>query len=114
MVLQARSEPTSNQDPMEMVSAAMGELFRSSNARSIDGIFQRLSDEAASDDPQLQQVFALSLSYIYVYQAITSSPDLVLATVCHANANLGMVLARAKSTLVELQQLSNSELGARP
>lgn len=103
MLLHARTEPTSTPDAIEMVTAAMGELFRSANARALDGVFRRLCGQAPAEQPELQQVFALSGSHIYVYQSLTNSPELVLATVCLAHTNLGMVLARAKAALIELQ-----------
>jgi hypothetical protein len=93
------------QDQMDTVTAALGELFRASNAQAIEGVFRRIGDANADSAPQLQQVFALSGSYIYVYQSLPTAPALVLATVCGASANLGMVLARARATLGELQGL---------
>lgn len=103
LVLRAKCTPGDTQDSMDMVTAAMSELFRSQNAQAIDSVFRRLSPQAPAEAPQLQQVFALSQSHIYVYQSFVSTPELVLATVCASGANLGMVLARARSALLELQ-----------
>jgi len=90
---------------MDMVTAAMSELFRSANAQAIDSVFRRLAATPRPEPADLQQVFALSESHIYVYQHFKSAPDLVLATVCGVGANLGMVLTRARSALGEVQEL---------
>lgn len=112
MLLHARTEPDQAADAIDMVTAAMGELFRDANARALDGVFRRLLGQTPAEQPQMQQVFALSSSHIYVYQSLATSPELVLATVCHAHANLGMVLARAKAALVELQAVSETASAA--
>jgi hypothetical protein len=104
LLLCAKVVPERFGDAMEMVAAATGELFRDAGARAIEAAFSRSSGDAAHDEPRLQQVFALSRDYLYVYQALMESPELVLATVCRADANLGMVLARARATLVELRE----------
>jgi hypothetical protein len=109
LLLHASTEESSSVDPMDMVTAAIGELFRSSQAQALDGVFRRLGAQPCNVEPQLQLVFALSASHIYVYQSYRDQPELILATVCRADANLGMVLARARATLVELQSLSVSE-----
>lgn len=105
LLLCVNAEVEAAHDQMEVVTAAMAELFRSSNAQAIDSVFRRVSGRPIQDEPELQQVFALSGSYIYVYQSISTAAGLVLATVCGGSANLGMVLARARGTLSELQAL---------
>jgi len=96
-------------DRMDVLTAAMGELFHSQNSQVIDGVFRRVGGSPAAAESRLQQVFALSGTHIYVYQSLPDAPDIVLATVCAASANLGMVLARARATLVELEGLLASD-----
>ena len=108
VLLGVKTEATFAGEALDIVTAAIGELFRSANAQVVASAFKRLNHTELTEGARFREVFALSGSHLYVYQSLPQSADLVLATVCSAGANLDLVLARARAVLTELQGLGDA------
>lgn len=84
-------------EALDLVGAATAALFQGEKVAAL-AQFGRGS-AAAVGAPAFKEVFAFSESLLHVFLRANKSPDHALVVVCHATANIGMVLHKTRQTL---------------
>jgi hypothetical protein len=90
-------------DLLGLTATAMSELFRRSSASAVDDAFLSLKSPAPPSGDSFREIFVVSAKTIHVFQRQERDPDIAFLAICRADANLGMVLARARASLGEIQ-----------
>lgn len=102
MLLGVKTVDSHPQEVLDLVAAATGDLFQGSNVVTIEQMFKR-SRGVDNNRHYFQEIIVMSDNLIHVFQRCKRSEDMVLVTVCRASANLGMVLAKSRSSLPKVE-----------
>jgi len=99
MLLGIRTVDSHPQEVIDLVAAATGEMFQGPNVSTIERAFKKIRGVADDGHHFFQEIIVLSDNLIHVFQRAKRNEDYVLVVVCRSSANLGMVLAKARSHL---------------
>jgi hypothetical protein len=102
MLLGVKTVDSHPQEVLDLVAAATGDLFQGSNVVTIEQMFKR-SRGVDNNRHYFQEIIVMSDNLIHVFQRCKRAEDMVLVTVCRASANLGMVLAKSRSSLPKVE-----------
>ncbi|HET9953206.1 MAG TPA: hypothetical protein VFQ61_01815 [Polyangiaceae bacterium] len=103
MLLSAKTVDSHPQEVLDLVAAATGELFQGPNVAAIERAFKKIRGVPIDDHHYFQEIVVLSDNLIHVFQRCKRHTDMVLTVVSRASANLGMVLAKSRSSLPEIE-----------
>ena len=106
MLLGVKTVDSHPQEVLDLVAAATGDLFQGSNVSTIEQMFKKtrgLRDDGAH---YFQEIIVNSDNLVHVFQRGKKNPDMVMVTVCRISANLGMVLARSRSSLSAVEAVA--------
>lgn len=103
MLLGVKTIDSHPQEVLDLVAAATGDMFQGPNVSSIEQMFKR--NRGVKDDGHhyFQEIIVLSDNLLHVFQRAKRNEDMVLVTVCRVSANLGMVLAKARTGLAAVE-----------
>jgi hypothetical protein len=99
MLLGVKTVDSHPQEVLDLVAAAVGELFQGQNVAAIEGLFKKIRSVADDGHHYFQEIIILSDNLTHVFQRCKKNEDLVLVVVCRMSANLGMVLTKARGQL---------------
>lgn len=99
MLLGIRTVDSHPQEVIDLVAAATGEMFQGPTVAAIESMFKKARGVKDDGHHFFQEILVLSDNLIHLFQRCKRNEDLVLATVCRASANIGMVLAKSRSAL---------------
>jgi hypothetical protein len=103
MLLGVKTVDSHPQEVLDLVAAAVGELFQGQNVAAIEQLFKKVRSVADDGHHYFQEIIILSDNLIHVFQRCKKNEDLVLVTVCRVSANLGMVLTKSRSQLATVE-----------
>lgn len=103
MLLGVKTVDSHPQEVLDLVAAATGELFQGQNVSAIEKTFKRLRGVKDDGHHFFQEIVVMSDNLIHVFQRCKRSEDMVLAVICRVSANLGMVLAKSRATLEQVE-----------
>lgn len=103
MLLGVKTIDSHPQEVLDLVAAATGDMFQGPNVSSIEQMFKR--NRGVKDDGHhyFQEIIVISDNLLHVFQRAKRNEDMVLVTVCRVSANLGMVLAKARTGLAAVE-----------
>lgn len=101
--LAARSFERSLEADLDLLAEGAAELFRDTTVTALESLSPEPRADLQSRREAIQKVVVQSRRLLYVFLRVPSRPNLVLATLCRADANLGMVLMVARETLQEIE-----------
>ncbi|MCH9682220.1 MAG: hypothetical protein K0V04_12350 [Deltaproteobacteria bacterium] len=104
MLLGVRTVDSHPQEVLDLVAAATGDLFQGSNVIAIENMFKRIRGVKEDDHHYFQEVVVNSDNLIHVFLRGKKNIDSVLVLVCRGKANLGMVMARARIGLGDVEK----------
>jgi len=90
-------------EAFDLLAAATTELFHDATVTSIETMDVEHRDSARDRLEALQQIIVQSKHLLYVFLRSQRQPNLVLATLCRADANLGLVLLATRDALRDLE-----------
>ena len=96
MLLNVKTVDSHPQEVLDLVAAATKDLYEGDNVTAIEDAFKRTRG-VRSDEHYFQQIMVLSTNLIHFFARLQSDQGIVLVAVCRKDANLGLVLAKAKS-----------------
>ncbi len=103
MLLALRTVDSHPQEVIDLVAAATGEIFQGSNVSTIERMFKQSRGVRDDGHHYFQEIIILSDNLIHVFQRAKRNEEVVLVTVCRISANLGLVLAKARSNLAAVE-----------
>ena len=95
MLLAVKTTESHPQSVLDMVAAGTKELFEGDMSLAIEETFKKIRGDA-SNDHYFNEMLVNSTNLIHFFGRLASEPNCVLAIVCRASANLGLVVTKAR------------------
>jgi hypothetical protein len=92
------------QEDFDLLAATTYELFQEGTVTAIERMDLEHRQGGEERRQALQQIIVQSKNLLYVFLRGKSRPDLVLAALCRADANLGLALLAVRDALRELER----------
>lgn len=103
MLLGAKTVDSHPQEVLDMVAAATADLFQGQNVTAIERMFRKARGQAEDGTHYFKEVLVLSENLLHVFLRGRKNSDHSFIVVCRINANLGMVLTKARSMQAEIE-----------
>lgn len=103
MLLAIKTLDSHPQEVIDLVAAAVGDLYQGTNVTAIEKLFKKVRGVADDGHHYFQEIIVLSDNLIHVFQRCKRNEDMVLVTVTRISANLGMVLTKARMGLPNVE-----------
>lgn len=103
MLLGVKTVDSHPQEVLEIVSAATADLYQGTNVQTIESLFKKARGVKDDGHHYFQEMVVLSDNLIHVFIRCKKNEDHVVVFVCRKSANMGMVLAKARTALPELE-----------
>ncbi len=100
MLLNVKTIDSHPQEVLDLVAAATKDLFEGDNVITIENIFKRMRG-VRSEQHYFQEILVMSQNLIHFFGRLASNPGVILTAVCRKDANMGLVLAKARIILKE-------------
>jgi hypothetical protein len=88
---------------IELLAVGAAEYFHSASLTTVEGLDLGFDQAPGAHREAVQKVIIQSRNLLYIFLRAQARPHLILATVCRADANLGLVLMLAREALQELE-----------
>jgi len=96
MLLGVKTVDSHPQEILDMVSAATADLFQGPNVVAIENHFKKARGQKSDDVHFFQEIIVFSENLIHVFLRTKAYPEHVIAFISRKNANIGMVLTKAR------------------
>ncbi len=103
MLLSVKTVDSHPSQVLELVSAATADLFQGANVTAIEQLFKRSRGISEDNHHYFQEIMVYSDDLIHVFLRGKNYTDHAAVFVCRKNANLGMVLTKARMQLATLE-----------
>lgn len=104
VLLSVKTVESHPQEVLNVVAAATGEIFQGENVTAIERTFKRIRGISGDDHHYFQELVVFSDNLLHIFQRCKRHVNVVMVSVCRKQANLGMALVRARSTLDAVDQ----------
>jgi hypothetical protein len=99
MLLGVKTVDSHPQEVLDMLAAATADLFQGPNVVAIENMFKKSRGVPMDNYHYFQEVIVNSENLIHVFMRAKQYQEHVVTFVCRKNANLGMVLTKARAAL---------------
>lgn len=103
MLLAVRTVDSHPTEVLDLVAAATADLFQGQNVTAVEKMFKRSRGIADDGHHYFQEVLVNSDNLIHVFMRGKRYTEHATVFVCRKNANLGMVLAKARLALPKVE-----------
>jgi hypothetical protein len=103
MLLAVKTVDSHPQEVLDLVAAATADLFQGQSVTAIEKLFRRSRGHAEDGTHYFNEILVFSKNLIHVFIRARKAPDQAVVFVCRASANVGMVLSKSRSALVEIE-----------
>jgi hypothetical protein len=103
MLLGVKTVDSHPREVLDLVAAATGDLFQGANVSAIETLFKKIRGLRDDGHHYFQEIIVLSDNLIQVFMRAKKNEDMVMVAICRANANLGMVLSKARVALPAIE-----------
>lgn len=104
MLVGVKTVDSHPQEVLDMLSAATHDLFQGQNVVAIENMFKKARGLELDDFHYFKEILVNSENLIHVFLRGKQNPQFVITFACRISANLGMVLAKARSQVPVLEQ----------
>lgn len=104
MLLGVRTVDSHPQEVLDLVAAATGDMFQGPNVTAIEQMFRKIRGVRDDGMHYFQEIIVNSENLIHVFMRGKRNTNTVLVVVCRVKANLGMVMAKARLCLDEVER----------
>jgi len=98
MLLSYKTVESHPQAVLDMLAAATKDLFEGDMVMSIESTFKKTRGDSSSDH-YFQEIIVNSKNLIHVFSRLKSNQAIVLTVVCRIDANLGLVVTKAREVV---------------
>jgi hypothetical protein len=103
MLLAVKTIDSHPSEVLDLVSAATADLFQGTNVVAIEKIFKKGRGQANDTNHYFQEILVFSTNLIHVFMRGKKYGNHAVVFVCRGNANIGMVLAKARLALPNVE-----------
>jgi hypothetical protein len=102
MLLAVKTVDSHPSEVLDLVSAATADLFQGTNVVAIEKMFKKTRGTSDTNH-YFQEILVFSTNLIHVFMRGKKKTEHAVVFVCRGNANIGMVLSKARGTLASLE-----------
>jgi hypothetical protein len=103
MLLGVKTLDSHPQEVIDLVAAATADLFQGQSVTTIEKMFRRSRGQPENGARYFKEILVMSENLIHVFLRSRKSQDQAAVFVCRATANIGMVLAKSRQALTEVE-----------
>lgn len=104
MLLAVKTIDSHPSEVLDLVSAATADLFQGTNVVAIEKLFKKSRGTSPGDQSHyFQEILVFSTNLLHVFLRGKKHHDHAVVFVCRGNANIGMVIAKARMQLATLE-----------
>lgn len=102
MLLGVRTVDSHPREVLDLVAAATADLFQGSNVTAIEKMFKRARG-VTDNQHYFEEIFVMSNNLLHVFLRSKKYPEHALVFVCRKSANIGMVIAKSRLALPNIE-----------
>jgi hypothetical protein len=95
MLLAVKTVDSHPQAVLDMLAAATKDLYEGDMVTNIEQTFKKVRGDTSSEH-YFQEIIVNSKNLIHVFARLKSSQNVIMTVVCRADANLGLVVTKAR------------------
>ena len=103
MLLGVKTVDSHPQTILDLVAAATADLFQGSSVTAIEKLFRKSRGQPENGAHYFKEIVVFSDNLLHVFMRSRKRPDHAVVYVCRASANIGMVLAKSRMTLTDIE-----------
>ena len=103
MLLAVRTVDSHPQEVLDLVAAATADLFQGKSVTAIEKLFRRSRGQGEDGHHYFNEIIVMSDNLLHVFQRSKKNGSHAAVFVTRANANIGMVLSRARAMTREME-----------
>jgi hypothetical protein len=103
MLLAVKTVDSHPQEVLDLVAAATADLFQGQSVTAIEKMFRRSRGHAEDGTHYFNEILVFSRNLIHVFLRSRKHSDQAVVFVCRASANVGMVLAKSRGALGDIE-----------
>lgn len=105
MLLGVKTVDSHPQEVLDLVAAATAEIFQGTSVSAIEKLFRRSRGVAEDGVHYFHEIIVFSENLLHVFVRSKAYPNMAACFVTRGTANIGMVLAKSRSSVSELERL---------
>lgn len=95
MLIAVKTVDSHPQQILDLLAAATKDLFEGDNVMTIENVFKRARG-VKSDERYFREIIVSSTNLLHFFSRLKSRQSIVLTVVCRMDANLGLVVTKAR------------------
>ncbi|MBL8193429.1 MAG: hypothetical protein JNM06_06575 [Blastocatellia bacterium] len=95
MLIAVKTVDSHPQQVLDLLAAATKDLFEGDNVMTIENVFKRARG-VKSDERYFREIIVSSTNLLHFFSRLKSRQSIVLTVVCRMDANLGLVVTKAR------------------
>jgi len=95
MILDMKTVESHPQEVFDFLAAATKDLFQGENVVTIENIFKK-GRGVTSDEHYFQEIVVYSTNLLHYFGRLPSNQNIVFVVVCSKDANVGLVMVKAR------------------
>lgn len=103
MLLGVKTVDSHPQEVLDLVAAATADLFQGQSVTSIEKLFRKSRGQAENGTHYFREIIVNSENLLHVFLRSKKKADQAVVFVCRASANIGMVLAKSRQCLSDIE-----------
>ncbi|WP_372370557.1 hypothetical protein [Candidatus Uabimicrobium sp. HlEnr_7] len=96
MLLNVKTVDSHPSEVLDLVAAATKDLFEGDNVTAIENTFKKMRG-VESDERYFQEMLITSANLLHYFGRLKSNARVAIVIVCRVDANIGMVMSRARA-----------------
>lgn len=103
MLLAVRTVDSHPQEVLDLIAAATADLFQGTNVTMIEKLWRKSRGQAEDGTHYFQEIIVFSDNLLHVFIRAKKRKDQAAVFVSRASANVGMVIAKSRQALAEVE-----------
>jgi hypothetical protein len=103
MLLGIKTVDSHPQQVLDLVAAATADLFQGTNVTTIEKFFRKARGQAEDGSHYFREIVVFSDNLIHVFMRAKKKPDQAAVIVTRGAANIGMVIAKSRQVLGDIE-----------
>lgn len=103
MLLGAKTVDSHPREVLDLVAAATADIFQGTNVTAIEKLFKKTRGTKDDGAHYFNEIVVMSENLLHVFMRGKKYEDHAFTVVCRKNANLGMVLTKARLAQAEVE-----------
>lgn len=102
MMLEMKTTASHPQEVFDFLAAATKDMFEGENVTTIENIFKKARG-SKSDEHYFKEIVVYSTNLLHYFTRIPGNQAIVYGVVCAADANVGLVMVKAREIAKDLE-----------